>query len=270
MMNPKKGLAFVVTGNDVAEKDSILLGEPTGASWYYSWSPRSPVKPENEKGAEFVPMLWDSSQYNWATLLNEYPASYTGWIMGPNEPNLGSQSNMSPVEAAICWHQLRESYPSAKLLSPACWDRPILNTKTDKWEHEGDHWLSAWIHEYWLRYKQFPNPDAWSLHYYSGRTPAAAVERFYKEWVLKNDDRGGIKVWLTEFRFCHQWLLDVPGNDLAKYMRKQFRLLDYMPYLERYAYFANRNCDPIITDGCDIALCDDNGLTDMGRVFMWV
>ena len=160
MINPKKGIAFAVTANDVAEKDSILLGEPFGASWYYSWSAKSPVRPENEKGAEFIPMLWDASQYHWSVLKDNYSSDYTGWIMGPNEPNLSTQANMTPVEAAICWYQLRESYPLAKLLSPVCWDRPILNKKTQKWEHEGDHWLSAWIHEYWLRYNHYPEPDA--------------------------------------------------------------------------------------------------------------
>lgn len=145
-MNQKKGLAFVTTSPTGATVDAVLLGGQRGASWYYSWSPASPVA--DAHGAEFVPMLWDSSQTQWAMLLANYQPDYAGWVMGPNEPNHPQQAAMTPTEAAICWHLLREAYPLAKLVAPAPWDRPIKDGKTGEWTHEGDHWLSAWMHEH--------------------------------------------------------------------------------------------------------------------------
>lgn len=106
------------------------------------------------------------------------------------------------------------------------------------------------------------------MHYYSGKEPCKAIERFYAEWVQKNDWRADVHIWLTEFRFCNQWWADVPKYDLADYMRRQIRAMEALPYLDRYAYFSNRNYDPVVTDGCDIALNTDDGLTNLGKVYM--
>ena len=268
-MNAKKGLAFVTTSPTDAKVDSALLGGKQGAAWYYSWRPVSPVA--DAHGAEFVPMLWDASQANWTALQANYPPDYAGWIMGPNEPNHPQQAAMLPTEAAICWHQLREAYPLARLVAPAPWDRPLRDSKTGEWGSEGDHWLTEWREAHWRLYNCYPDPDAYALHYYTGKDPFRAVVRFYMEWIYHNDARPGVHIWLTEFRFCNEWWEGVPGFDLALYMRQQIRAMEKLPYLDRWAYFANREylADPIVSnDNCHIGLNTDEGLTNLGKVFM--
>ena len=63
----------------------------------------------------------------------------------------------------------------------------------------------------------------------------------------------------------------MPGFDLALYMRQQIRAMEKLPYLDRWAYFANREylADPVVSnDGCHIGLNTDEGLTNLGKVFM--
>lgn len=276
-MVKNKGIAFSGTTReaDKIDRDILLGGENSvgrnGAGWFYCWSPLPQVEPPD--GVEFVPMLWNASQEMWTMLINNYDPGYTGWIMGPNEPNHPKQANMSPVEAAICWNQLKERYPLAKLVSPACWDRPIFNKKSSKWEQQGDHWLSAWMHEYWLRYNCMPNPDAYGIHHYSDIEPARAVQRFYDEWLLKNDDRPEVELWLTEFAIPDEQWRNVLDNDLAKHVRKEINTLKKIPRFTRYAWFSNREypIDPVVSNpNSHIALNSDDGLTGLGKAYLSV
>ena len=268
-MNAKKGIAFVTTSPTDAVVDSVLLGGKQGASWYYTWSPVSSVP--DAHGAEFVPMLWDASPAQWAALRANYHADYTGWLLFLNEPNHPQQANMSPETAAIVYHALRLEYPLAQIVAPGCWDRPLQDAKTGEWSMGGDHWLTEWREAHWRWFHSYPDVAAYAVHYYTGREPYNAVVRFYSEWLQKNDHRYGVQVWLTEFRFCNEWWADVPGFDLAHYMRQQIKATQMLFYLDRWAYFANREylADPIVSnDDCHIGLNTDEGLTNLGRVFM--
>ena len=178
---------------------------------------------------------------------------------------------MSPETAAIVYHALRLEYPLAQIVAPGCWDRPLQDAKTGEWSMGGDHWLTEWREAHWRWFHSYPDVASYAVHYYTGREPYNAVVRFYSEWLQKNDHRYGVQVWLTEFRFCNEWWADVPGFDLAHYMRRQIRAMEALPWLARYAYFANREylADPVVSnDGCHIGLNTDEGLTNLGKVYL--
>ena len=270
-MNPKKGLAFVVTGPDIVERDRVLLGGKHGAAWWYAWSPTPPMTAEQSNGALFVPMLWSDNEHLWDILIANYPSTYDGPILFLNEPNHPDQADILPVDAAKAFHRLRLLFPLAQIVAPACWDRSTQDTVTEQWSLDSAHWLLEWREAYYRLYQTYPDVFAYALHYYNdGLQPATACRRFY-EWVQKYDQRLGIKVILTEWRLCNEMWDRVANYDLAAHFRHQVREMEAFDWLWGWAYFANAEYpdDPYVSNAdCHIALKDKDGLTPLGLVYV--
>src|SRR6185437_12976196 len=67
----------------------------SGASWYYTWSATPGVA--EPAGVQFVPMVWGSANVTASTLSqvkHEGPV-----LLGFNEPDMSSQSNLTPAQA---------------------------------------------------------------------------------------------------------------------------------------------------------------------------
>jgi RNA polymerase sigma factor (sigma-70 family) len=92
----RKGVgAWAFTGATQALAES-------GASWYYTWSPTPGVA--GPPGVQFVPMIWGSANVTASTLSQvkqEGPV-----LLGFNEPDMSSQSNLTPAQALSLWPQL--------------------------------------------------------------------------------------------------------------------------------------------------------------------
>ena len=75
----------------------------SGASWYYDWgaTPSGIAAPSN---VGFVPMIWGAADVTPATLSEVRQEGST--LLGFNEPDLGSQSNMTVAQALSLWPQL--------------------------------------------------------------------------------------------------------------------------------------------------------------------
>lgn len=119
------------SGNSTSSGKKWGLGWPNGDASYlsnfarpnvgylYTWSPYLPSG-LSELGIEGIPMLWGYNQVS--DFQNLVVAGYANYVLGPNEPNEPSQSNMSPADGASLWQQYinplqNEGY---KLISPAC------------------------------------------------------------------------------------------------------------------------------------------------------
>ncbi|HEY1486513.1 MAG TPA: sigma-70 family RNA polymerase sigma factor, partial [Micromonosporaceae bacterium] len=93
----RKGVsAWSFTGVDKALKRS-------GASWYYTWSTgHSGIT--TPRGVQFVPMIWGPGSVTTSALAQAKAVG--GDLLGFNEPDLGSQSNMTVAQALDLWPQL--------------------------------------------------------------------------------------------------------------------------------------------------------------------
>ncbi|CAE6428327.1 unnamed protein product [Rhizoctonia solani] len=98
-------------------------------SWYYTWSPTSWVQPP--PNLEYVPMLWGGKDVSaFAKAVTRASVASNGWthVLGMNEPQEPSQSNMSPADAANMWktylEPLKAGNPNLRLGSPAPSSRP--------------------------------------------------------------------------------------------------------------------------------------------------
>ncbi|KAE8552689.1 hypothetical protein EYB25_004068 [Talaromyces marneffei] len=107
--NSKKGAAY---------NDASLVGLVGDAAWAYNWG--SSPGGRLPAGVEYVPMLWGSDTTGWTVNVNAALASGSKHILGFNEPDLASQSNISPATAAALYKQWITPYKNqAELVTPA-------------------------------------------------------------------------------------------------------------------------------------------------------
>jgi len=128
--NLKRGLAYSFT----SELDMSAI--KMGSGWWYNWgsSPSSPAIMEASLslGMEYVPMIWNGN-FDVNVVIANISSENAKYILAFNEPNLFSQGNLSPTQAASLWPKI-EQIAIAKNLSivgpavnycgpsSACWD----------------------------------------------------------------------------------------------------------------------------------------------------
>lgn len=100
---------------------------------YYSWSPDG-----FNSDLEFVPMMWGPPQINdWNANINStIQRLHVSHVLGFNEPQEPSQSNLSPADGASLWKQYVEPLKAQGLYlgSPAPSSAP-----------SGKTWLLQWL-----------------------------------------------------------------------------------------------------------------------------
>ncbi|MFJ4437607.1 sigma-70 family RNA polymerase sigma factor [Streptomyces sp. NPDC088923] len=193
----------------------------SGARWYYTWSasPRGIV----DSGAPgFVPMIWGERNTDDATLAT---ARANGpYLLGFNEPDMGGQANLSVERALDLWPELMAH---GKILgSPAV-------------AYGGDT-PGGWLDRFMTGARERGyRVDFVAVHWYGGdfRTEAAVQQlRTYLEAVHR---RYGKPVWLTEFAltdFSRGVRFPSPA-DQAAFLTAATKMLDTLPWLQRYAWF---------------------------------
>ncbi len=176
------------------------------------------------------------------------------YLLGFNEPDSASQSNLTPQQAVALWPRLERT--GLILGSPA--------TATPS-----DGWLASFMA---LAQQRDLRVDFIALHYYQDFTNPNAVSALRRQLIsLHNHYRRPI--WITEIgtidiRIWHEPMTGIPTDAFAaRYMRKLFAMLDALRFVQRYAWF---------TDDCssDVAcrfgsLFTANGRTTLaGKTFM--
>jgi Glycosyl hydrolase catalytic core len=101
--SPKRGVAY-----DLASSADMAALSP-GVSWWYNWSPNPnssvPANYASQYAMDFYPMLWNGNfnATNVVAFLKANPGIQ--YMLVLNEPNLVSQSNMTPQQGAKLWPQ---------------------------------------------------------------------------------------------------------------------------------------------------------------------
>ncbi|MBY8847429.1 sigma-70 family RNA polymerase sigma factor [Saccharothrix sp. MB29] len=193
-----------------------------GAGWVYNWA----TTPENVQvppGVEYVPMVWGAKTVTPADL--EAVARQGTTLLGFNEPDLAEQSNMTVEQALDLWPRLQAT--GMRLGSPAV-------------AHSADK-PGGWLDRFMAGAEQRGlRVDFIALHWYGSDFGPAAVGHL-KNYLDAVSARYGLPVWLTEYS-----LMDFSGGgvrypderQLADFAGGSSRMLEGLPYLERYAWFA--------------------------------
>lgn len=213
-----------------------------GASWVYQWVPQC-----NAGDVECVPMIWGRNDMT-ATV------SSGTWLMGFNEPDLGGQSNLLPVEAAVLWREIECRWPHKRLVAPAP-------------SHENPYWIEGFFSAYVSAYGRAPRLDALAMHCYlpTAQECIALAEQYEglaQAWGIREG-------WVTEFAWTSV------SADWQAQIAQFTTYLEQSDFWMRYAPFVSyETCDNEFWDCAtagDPSLFDRFGqLTDIGRMYQRV
>jgi len=198
-----------------------------GATWAYDWSTRLP-KPV--RGLEWVPMVWGARSVTPATIraLRADARSHRArYLLTFNEPDLRSQANMTPAQAAALWPSLEKT--GLKLGSPA----PAI-------------WFGKWFQQFMaLAQARHLRIDFIDVHFYQDFTVPTAVA-LLRQHLLAIWNGYHRPIWVTEIgtadtRAWGRPMKHKPTQTLAlHYMRQVLAMLDSLPFVQRYAWFTDR------------------------------
>ncbi|WP_329529496.1 glycosyl hydrolase [Streptomyces sp. NBC_01462] len=193
----------------------------SGVSWYFNWasSNGSVTKPA---GVEYVPMMWGPGSVTDEELGNARREGTE--LLGFNEPDSGTQANMSPQQALDLWPRLEST--GLRLGAPAV--------------SYGADTPGGWLDQFMqgaaqrgLRVEFIP------LHWYGGDFGPDAPNQL-RGYIQRVHDRYHLPIWLTEYG-----LTDFAQNpprypsqqEESDFITSSTRMLDDLHYVERYAWF---------------------------------
>ncbi len=224
VLTPKKGIAAAKFGPGTIAS--------ANASWYYNWrySPNSGSVPAGTTAPEYVPMLSNAgavTDQNIATLTAAKDKGTYKYLLGFNEPDLASQSNMSVAQAIAMWPKLMST--GLTLGSPA-------PTNPNAWFD--DFMAQAVANKYRV--------DFICLHYYRAPNSATAVADL-KKWITDAYAKYQKPIWLTEFGAPDCKTLGWCGSNAAALTQAQVdafvpqvvSMLEGLGFVQRYAWFVD-------------------------------
>lgn len=241
----KRGIAYG------GHSDADMAALSAGVSWWYNWSPRPEgsllTKSYVSLGVDFVPMIWGGS-FDPTALANEVPAG-AKYLLTFNEPNFGSQSNLTPEQAAALWPKI-EAFARARGLAIVS---PALNycggncNATNPFD---------WLDRFFAACAGC-QVDYVAAHWYA--CSRSALVDYLDQYETKYKK----PLWLTEFS-C----LDDSSITLAKeqqYMQDAVAVLEADPMVFRYAWFSGRYAAMSMVD---LLAPSSGALAPLGREYV--
>lgn len=238
-------------GNGAKTQEDVEHIKALNVDWFYTWnhSPRL-ATPENGVHAEFVPMLWSDS----AARTKELPVTLAGLkpaathLLGFNEPDHESQSNMTTGEARRGWGVMEST--GLRLGSPA-------TVAPNVW----------WMNRFMEDSTKLQDPDLQidfvACHIYQNPhvgTFLSKIDALHERW--------GKPVWVTETGVA-DWGSTTTSKygrtEINNYLAALWPELQKRPWLERFAWKTRVSTDPQMGTG---ALYHTNGtLTSTGELY---
>lgn len=190
--------------------------------WYYNWRPFPKIGPV--PGVEFVPMFWNAGDVT-AENLAAVQKSAATHVLGFNEPDMEGQANMTPEECLEAWPKLMPLKQRLGTPAPA---------------------TSSWLEDFLPEAKRRSlRVDFVCVHRYPDISDPGAVGSI-EEMLRDVYEKYGLPVWLTECGAAdvsawHQPQLSKPTPAMARtFLKKLLAMLEGLPFVERYAWFADR------------------------------
>ncbi|KAH9944665.1 glycosyl hydrolase catalytic core-domain-containing protein [Amylocystis lapponica] len=204
----KRGLSF----NDASLTEKFNSQQ---ISWVYNWA--SSYEGTLPDGVVYIPMLWsddDAHTATWTDDANKAIAAGAPYLLAFNEPDLSSQSNLTPQQAAAAYQKYMMPFAGkAKLVSPA-----ITNGAAPMGEAWLDSFLAACTN---------CQIDAVAMHIYD----SATNEAYYQNYISSLATKYGKPVWVTEF--------GATGSDsqVQSFLGSMVSFLDGLEGVAAYAWF---------------------------------
>jgi RNA polymerase sigma factor (sigma-70 family) len=195
----------------------------SGASWYYNWgaTPNGVTAPAS---VSYVPMIWGAASVTSATLSQVSQEGHV--LLGFNEPDLGSQANMSVAQALDLWPKLMAT--GMTLGSPAV--------------ASGAATPGGWLDQFMAAARARGYPvDFITVHWYGGDFATGPAVQELESYLQAIYARYHLPIWVTEFA-----LTSFSGGtetfpteaQQATFLTAATKMLDGLSYVQRYAWFA--------------------------------
>jgi hypothetical protein len=219
----------------------------SGASWYYTWSATPGVS--GPPGVQFVPMIWGAADVTPSTLSQIRQEGH--YLLGFNEPDMTSQSNMTPTQAIGLWPQLMAT--GMQLGSPAVADDGATP----------GGWLDQFMSGATARGYRV---NFITLHWYGSdfaTGPAVSQLQSYLQAVYT---RYHLPIWLTEFALANFGGSPATPTQQqqAAFLTAATAMLQRLSYVQRYAWFG---LEATPTDGSMGLFASGAVPTTVGRAF---
>ncbi len=249
----KRGVAY-----DLASPADLAALSP-GVSWWYNWSPRPnsavPADYATRYSTDFYPMLWNGN-FNAGDIVTYLRANPSiQYMLVLNEPNLVSQANVTPQQAAQLWpsYEAVAAQTGVKIVGPAITWGTMPNYQ------DPVNWLDAFYAAYQAANgNRNPQIDYLAFHWYDYGLKAQ-LDRLAKY---------GKPFWVTEFA---NWHSQNDGAQIVTLAAQQAQMTDMVATCEsridvfRYAWFTGRwNPDPHFTS----LLGASGQLTGLGQTYL--
>ncbi len=193
----------------------------SGVSWYYTWGP-NPDGLAPPANVQFVPMIWGATDVNSAELSQVAQAGNI--LLGFNEPDNPVQSKMTVAQALSLWPRLMAT--GMTLGSPA------VARSADV----PGSWLSQFMSG--ARARKY-RVDFITAHWYGANFDTTAAVSGLESYLKGIYARYGLPIWLTEFALGNEASNDYPtDSQQAAFVTASTSMLQTLPYLQRYAWFA--------------------------------
>jgi RNA polymerase sigma factor (sigma-70 family) len=195
----------------------------SGASWYYDWG-ATPNGIATPAGVSFVPMIWGASDVTTATL--DQVKSEGSVLLGFNEPDLSSQANMSVTQALDLWPQLMAT--GMTLGSPAVADDAATP--------------GGWLDQFMTGAKaRGYRVNFITVHWYGGDFSTGPAVQQLESYLQAIYNQYHLPIWITEFALT-SYAGPTPTfpteEQQAAFLTAATEMLDGLPYVQRYAWFA--------------------------------
>ncbi|MET9992889.1 glycosyl hydrolase [Streptomyces mutabilis] len=241
----KKGVSAITSTGDAAKLGAL------GSSWYYNWS----TSGAKAGATEYVPMAWNDVALTDDTVRTLRTGADNGdysALLGFNEPDLADQANMTVEQALDAWPELQST--GLRLGSPA----------------PANYW-SGWLDDFMEgAAERGLRVDFIALHLYPDWTNPGALEEV--RGILTDAwNKWHKPIWLTEIGTVDTsaWkpMYGTPTHAKADgLIQKLVPLLESLPYVERYAWFAD-DCAKTATCQYSTLYGTDGRLTSHGAAY---
>jgi hypothetical protein len=230
-----------------------------GVSWWYNWSPQpSPVAPADygtQYQMDFYPMIW-GMEYD-VGAIEDYLRAHPQikYLLVMNEPNLTTQADLTPQQAASLWPDFEEiaAATGVRIVGPA------VTWGTMQGYQDPVAWLDAFYAAYGAANEgHAPRIDYLAFHWYDYGL-GQQLDRLAKY---------GKPFWVTEFASGHARADGGPTDSIE---RQQAQMAEMVATCEsradvfRYAWFTGRRAADAHASSLLVA---SGELTALGRLYL--
>lgn len=221
--NGKKG--FVISSR--VDPNGARKINQLDLSVYYDWNPE-PI-PDVSADLTYTPMIWGESDLSYvATLADQYDT-----VMGFNEPDLSSQSNLSNAELLTHWPTI-EAGGFSRIVSPGFAQNPTTTGGYLATFMQGTPGVYV------------PKVDVIAMHRYVPPGYFGSVADRVTRFIGILDDTYDLyklPIWITEVGMNSK-TGSYTTDDVILFMQLLTAECDKRPYVERYYWKTNATVDP--------------------------